>query len=56
MLAQHGVTRDAFLAALTQIRGNQRVTSAMPEGAYEALEKYGTRPGRATPAPASSTR
>ena len=40
-LAQHGVTRDAFLAALTQVRGNQRVTSATPEGSYEALTKYG---------------
>ncbi|MDR3279167.1 MAG: AAA family ATPase, partial [Synergistaceae bacterium] len=36
-----GVTRDRFLAALTQIRGNQRVTSANPEESYEALEKYG---------------
>ena len=26
---------------MTKIRGNQRVTSATPEGAYEALEKYG---------------
>jgi ATP-dependent Clp protease ATP-binding subunit ClpB len=41
LLAQHGVTRDAFLAALTQVRGNQRVTSATPEGSYEALTKYG---------------
>jgi ATP-dependent Clp protease ATP-binding subunit ClpB len=41
LLAQAGVTRDAFLAALTAVRGNQRVTSAMPEVAYEALEKYG---------------
>ena len=41
MLARHGVTRDAFLAALTQVRGNQRVTSATPEGSYEALAKYG---------------
>jgi ATP-dependent Clp protease ATP-binding subunit ClpB len=40
-LAEHGVTRDNFLQALTEIRGNQRVTSAMPEVAYEALEKYG---------------
>ncbi|WP_143542615.1 ATP-dependent Clp protease ATP-binding subunit, partial [Rhodococcus sp. YL-0] len=31
----------AFLTALTKVRGNQRVTSATPEGAYEALEKYG---------------
>ncbi|MFD9866488.1 ATP-dependent chaperone ClpB [Streptomyces niveus] len=41
LLKQHGVTKDAFLAALTRVRGNQRVTSATPEGAYEALEKYG---------------
>jgi ATP-dependent Clp protease ATP-binding subunit ClpB len=41
ILAKHGVTRETFLAALTKIRGNQRVTSATPEGAYEALEKYG---------------
>jgi ATP-dependent Clp protease ATP-binding subunit ClpB len=40
-LKEFGVTREAFLAALTQIRGNQRVTSATPEGAYEALAKYG---------------
>ena len=36
-----GITRDAFLQAMTGVRGNQRVTSANPEGAYEALEKYG---------------
>jgi ATP-dependent Clp protease ATP-binding subunit ClpB len=41
ILASHGVTRDSFLAALTRVRGNQRVTSATPEGSYEALEKYG---------------
>jgi ATP-dependent Clp protease ATP-binding subunit ClpB len=41
LLAQHGVTRDAFLKALTEVRGNQRVTSATPEGSYEALTKYG---------------
>jgi ATP-dependent Clp protease ATP-binding subunit ClpB len=37
----HGVTRDRLLGALTGIRGNQRVTSANPEVAYEALDKYG---------------
>ncbi|HEY2129445.1 MAG TPA: ATP-dependent chaperone ClpB [Streptosporangiaceae bacterium] len=42
LLQQEGVTRDRFLAALTKIRGNQLVTSAMPEVAYEALAKYGT--------------
>ena len=41
LLTQEGLTRDGFLQALTKIRGNQRVTSAMPEVAYEALAKYG---------------
>lgn len=41
LLARYGVTRDRFLAELTNVRGNQRVTSATPEGAYEALAKYG---------------
>ncbi|MEY2518238.1 MAG: ATP-dependent Clp protease ATP-binding subunit ClpB, partial [bacterium] len=41
LLAEHGVTREGFLEALTQVRGSQRVTSANPETAYEALEKYG---------------
>ncbi|MFD8628587.1 ATP-dependent chaperone ClpB [Streptomyces hygroscopicus] len=41
VLKEHGVTKDAFLHALTQVRGSQRVTSAHPEVAYEALEKYG---------------
>jgi ATP-dependent Clp protease ATP-binding subunit ClpB len=40
-LKEHGITREAFLSALTRVRGNQRVTSAMPEAAYEALAKYG---------------
>ena len=40
-LGEQGVTKDSFLAALTTVRGNQRVTSANPEDAYEALEKYG---------------
>ena len=41
LLRDEGLSRDRFLQALTAIRGNQRVTSAMPEVAYEALEKYG---------------
>jgi ATP-dependent Clp protease ATP-binding subunit ClpB len=41
ILQQHGVTRERFLEVLTQVRGSQRVTSATPEAAYEALEKYG---------------
>ena len=35
------ISRDKFLTALTDVRGNQRVTSNNPEAAYEALEKYG---------------
>ena len=41
-LAEAGVEMDTFLAALAEVRGNQRVTSTNPEVAYEALEKYGT--------------
>jgi len=40
-LREYGITRESFLSALTAVRGNQRVSSAMPEAAYEALEKYG---------------
>ncbi|HEY2142614.1 MAG TPA: ATP-dependent chaperone ClpB [Solirubrobacteraceae bacterium] len=41
LLREHGADRERVLEALTQIRGAQRVTSATPESAYEALEKYG---------------
>ena len=41
VLRGHGVTRESFLSALTEIRGNQHVNSATPEQTYEALEKYG---------------
>jgi ATP-dependent Clp protease ATP-binding subunit ClpB len=41
LLRDHGVTRERFLEILTHVRGSQRVTSATPESAYEALEKYG---------------
>src|SRR3954470_2691923 len=41
LLAENGVTRERFLQTLTEVRGSQRVTSATPESAYEALEKYG---------------
>jgi len=33
--------KDKILAVLTEIRGNQRVTSANPEDTYDALKKYG---------------
>jgi ATP-dependent Clp protease ATP-binding subunit ClpB len=35
------ITKDALYAALTQVRGNQRVTSQNPESTYEALTRYG---------------
>ena len=41
LLTARGITRERFLEVLTQVRGSQRVTSATPEGSYEALEKYG---------------
>ncbi|MFF3665038.1 ATP-dependent chaperone ClpB [Microtetraspora malaysiensis] len=41
LLREEGLTRDRFLQVLTEVRGHQRVTSATPEVAYEALEKYG---------------
>ncbi len=41
VLAKFGLTPDKVLSALTSIRGAQRVTSAEPEGTFQALEKYG---------------
>ncbi len=41
ILREGGLTRERVLEALTQIRGNQRVTDQNPEGKYQALEKYG---------------
>ena len=41
IMKQAGLSRDAFLNALTSVRGNQRVTSPTPETTYEALERYG---------------
>jgi len=40
-LADYGLTKDAILKALKEVRGSQRVTSQNPESTYEALEKYG---------------
>lgn len=40
-LAQFGLNKDAILRALTEVRGNQRVTTQNPEDTYQALEKYG---------------
>jgi ATP-dependent Clp protease ATP-binding subunit ClpB len=41
LLTERGLTRDKIFAALTSIRGSQRVTSQNPEGTYQALERYG---------------
>ena len=38
---EYGISRERFLQALSQVRGNQRVTSDNPEATYDTLEKYG---------------
>jgi len=40
-LSSYGLTKEAILKALTEVRGSQRVTTATPEDTYEALGKYG---------------
>ncbi len=40
-LVNYGLSKDAILKALKEVRGTQRVTSQTPETTYEALEKYG---------------
>lgn len=40
-LSAFGITKDAVLKALREIRGSQSVTSQNPEDTYQALEKYG---------------
>ena len=39
---QYGVTKEGFMKALAEVRGNARVTSDSPEATYDALKKYGT--------------
>jgi ATP-dependent Clp protease ATP-binding subunit ClpB len=41
LLTERGLTADKIFAALTTVRGSQRVTSQNPEGTYQALERYG---------------
>ena len=41
ILRRFNVTRDRVYGALSEIRGNQRVTDPTPENKYQALEKYG---------------
>jgi ATP-dependent Clp protease ATP-binding subunit ClpB len=41
ILQQAGLSRDALMGALREVRGTQRVTSPTPEGTYAALDQYG---------------
>ena len=41
LLRRVGVTKDAILEALTEVRGSQRITSQNPEDTFAPLEKYG---------------
>ena len=38
---EYGITKNEFLKALSEVRGNRRVTSDNPEETYDALKKYG---------------
>ena len=42
IFARFAITKENFLAALTAVRGNTRVTTDTPEDTYEALQKYGS--------------
>ena len=41
LLKAQGVTSERLIAALKEVRGNNRVTDQNPEEKYNALEKYG---------------
>ncbi len=41
LFSRYNITRDGFLKALSEVRGNQRVTSDNPEVTYDTLNKYG---------------
>ncbi len=41
LLREFAITKDAFLQALMQVRGNTRVTGENPEETYDVLTKYG---------------
>ncbi|MBQ9108521.1 MAG: AAA family ATPase, partial [Oscillospiraceae bacterium] len=42
LLQSMNITREAYLAALSQVRGSTRVTSENPEETYDVLKKYGS--------------
>ena len=41
-LRSNGASLEALAAALTQVRGDSRVTTQDPENTFQSLEKYGT--------------
>ena len=41
LFKEFGITKEKFLAALSSVRGNQKVMTDNPEGTYDALNKYG---------------
>lgn len=41
LFKSYGIHKESFLKDLSQIRGNQRVTSDNPEATYDTLNKYG---------------
>ena len=41
ILTANNLTKDSFLKALLEVRGNTRVTSDNPEDTYDVLNKYG---------------
>ena len=41
LLAKMGATTEALMAALTEVKGADRVTNRDPEESFQALEKYG---------------
>ena len=41
LLGDYNITKDKYLKALMEVRGNARVTSDSPEDTYDVLNKYG---------------
>jgi ATP-dependent Clp protease ATP-binding subunit ClpB len=41
ILKENGVSKDALMKSLKEVRGSSRVTDQNPEDKYEALKKYG---------------
>ena len=42
LFKEFNIDRERFLQSLSQVRGNQKVTTDNPEAVYESLSKYGT--------------